>query len=317
MLASADRNGGITVWDTDNGQELFTTAGHKGSVTALSWRADSKVLASSSEDGTVKLWESGEGKQAKTWNAHAGGALSVIYGRDGRLLSCGRDGAVTAWNAEGNKTKAYEFSGAMALRCAWSDDQARVIASDFDGRVTVWNAKDGKRLGELGANPLPLADRIAAARKRLSDLDSGTDTTSAALLAAEAELKKSEAELDASKKAAETAQLDFTAKAQDVVRLKALAAGAQPPADIEAQLTGARAARETSRTANTRATNELTEVTRRLALVQEKMKLAKDSFDPEAARAAAKAELERLLAAQKKTVASRSSSTSSNRSGAN
>src|SRR4029077_2898945 len=91
FLASGDRNGGITIWDPDNGQELFTLAGHKSSVTALGWRADSKLLASSSEEGSVKLWEMQDGKQAKTWAAHTGGALWVSYAHDGRLVSCGRD----------------------------------------------------------------------------------------------------------------------------------------------------------------------------------------------------------------------------------
>jgi len=71
-------------------QELFTLAGHKSYVTALSWRGDSKLLASSSEDGTVKLWEMQEGKQFKSWNAHSPGVLYVNYAHDGRLVSCGR-----------------------------------------------------------------------------------------------------------------------------------------------------------------------------------------------------------------------------------
>src|SRR2546421_467280 len=94
FLASGDRNGGITIWDPENGQELFTLAGHKASVTALSWRGDSKLLASCSEDGAIKLWEMQEGKQAKTWEAHKGGALSVSYTHDGRLVSCGRDNQI-------------------------------------------------------------------------------------------------------------------------------------------------------------------------------------------------------------------------------
>src|SRR5258706_8559850 len=63
MLATADRNGGISIWDPDNAQELFTLAGHKSYVTALSCPGYSKLLASSSENGTVKLWEIQEGKQ--------------------------------------------------------------------------------------------------------------------------------------------------------------------------------------------------------------------------------------------------------------
>ena len=317
MLASADRNGGLTVWDADNGQELFTTAGHKAGVTALSWRGDSRVLASSSEDGTVKLWEASEGKQAKTWNAHAGGALSVAYSRDGRLVTCGRDGAVITWNAEGNKIKTHEFSGAMALRCTWSDDQTHIVASDFDGRVGIWNAKDGKRAGELDANPSSLAERIAAARKRLANLESGADSVSAELVTAELELKKIEAELEAAKTAAEAARADFAAKAREVARLKELATSAQPPAKIDSLLSDARSAREASRTVNTQATNSLADVTKRFTSAQQKVKQAKESFDPEAARTAARAELNRLLAALERERSLRAKTQSSKKTAVN
>ena len=153
MLATADRNGGISVWDPDSAQELFTLAGHKSAVTALSWRGDSKLLASSSEDGTVKLWEMQEGRQMKSWTAHGPGALCVNFAHDGQLVTCGRDLAVTLWNANGGKVRSFEFSGDLPIRAAFSCDDKRVFATDFAGRVAVWTANDGKRAGELNANP--------------------------------------------------------------------------------------------------------------------------------------------------------------------
>ena len=153
VLASADRNGGISLWDPDSAQELFTLPGHKSAVTALSWRADSKLLASASEDGTVKLWEPKEGQQVKSWAAHGAGALCVSYGPDGRLVTCGRDNAVTLWDGNGSKVKQLEFFGNLSLRAVMTHDSQRVVASDFNGRVAVWTVADGKRLGELDANP--------------------------------------------------------------------------------------------------------------------------------------------------------------------
>jgi WD40 repeat protein len=162
VLASADRNGGISLWDPDSGQELFTLAGHKAAVTALSWRPDSKLLASSGEDGTVKLWETREGKQVKSWTAHRSGALCVSYAPDGRLVSCGRDNVVVLWDANGGKKRSFEFFGDLPLRAVFTHDSARIIATDFNGRVAVWNASDGKRLGELDANPLSFASGAPA-----------------------------------------------------------------------------------------------------------------------------------------------------------
>ncbi len=162
MLASADRNGGVSIWDPDNAQELFTLGGHKSEVTSLNWRGDSKLLASSSEDGTVKLWELKEGKQTKSWAAHSGGARSVSYAHDGRLVSCGRDNAVVIWNAAGGKERALDGSLDLPLRCAFSHEGKKIFATDFAGHIGVWTASDGKRIGSLDPNPGSAASRIAA-----------------------------------------------------------------------------------------------------------------------------------------------------------
>jgi WD40 repeat protein len=302
MLASADRNGGLTVWDADNGQELFTTAGHKGAVTSLSWRSDSKLIASSSEDGTVKLWESAEGKQAKTWNAHSGGTLCVAYSREGKLLSCGRDGSVATWNAEGAKQKSFEFAGEMTLRCVWSEDNSRVIASDFAGNVAIWDAKSGKRLGELDSNPRSLADRIATVQARVSELRARGDKPSPALAEAEQALTKLESELTNARRQAEKVQADFAARAQEVVRLKDLAAKPNPLADVEAQLASARALREKARAERTDATNAVETLSRSFSVSKTKLEGLRKAHDPAADLAEAEAELQKLKRAQARAI---------------
>ena len=167
MLASADRNGGISIWDPDNAQELFTLAGHKTAVTALSWRIDSKLLASSSEDGAIKIWELKEGKQTKSWAAHAGGALCVSYAPDGRLVSCGRDNAAILWDSNGNKIRSMIGSFEIPLRATFTSDSKQIVTSDFLGRISVWNVNDGKLVADLDANPPPAPSQIAAAKQPL------------------------------------------------------------------------------------------------------------------------------------------------------
>src|SRR5262249_25099549 len=153
--------------------------------TALSWRDDSKLLASSSEDGAVKLWEMQEGKQAKTWTAYGSGALAVSYAHDGRLVTCGRDNQGTLWDANGNKVRALQFFGQTVLTAAFSHDDTRVFATDFSGRVAAWKTADGKRVGELDANPPPLAERIAATQKRIDELQGGGNKPSPEMSAAQ------------------------------------------------------------------------------------------------------------------------------------
>lgn len=301
FLATADRNGGVVLWDADNGQELFTTVGHKSAVTSLSWREDSRLVASSSEDGSVKLWETSEGKQARTWVAHVGGASSVAYSHEGRFVTCGRDGTVTTWTAEGTKAKSCEFFGEMALRCAFSHDGARVIAADFAARVAVWNTADGKRVGELDANPPPLAEQLVAAEKRLAELQAGGAPPSDEQQAAQATVAKLHAELDAAQAAADKAREDFVAKAAVVARLKESAAGAKPPADLDAQIANARAAREAARPVHTNTVVALAEKSRQLAAAKEKFGVATAARDPAAELAEARAAVERLKLAQSRS----------------
>lgn len=153
LLASADRNGSIHIWDPENGQEMFALAGHPSAVRAISWRGDSKVLASCSEDGTVKTWEMEGGKQVKSWTAHEGGALDVAFAHDGSLVSCGRNARVRTWDGDGNKRKTFEAKDELPLSVTFTHDGKRVICGMFSGRVLVWNVADGKLAGELDSNP--------------------------------------------------------------------------------------------------------------------------------------------------------------------
>ncbi|MDB6035250.1 MAG: domain, G-beta repeat [Verrucomicrobiales bacterium] len=297
MLATADRNGGIVVWDPENGQEVLNLTGHKSGITALSWRADSKFIASSSEDGTVKVWETQDGKAIKTINAHTGGALWVSYSQDGKLVSCGRDNSVTAWDGNGTKVKSFTFPGEIALRAVFNLDATRVAATDFAGHVAVWSVKDGKQLGELDPNPLPLAEQISLAEKKVTELQSKGDKPDPEAAAAEAALAKATAALDASKKAADEAKAAQTAREAEVAKLKAAAAAIPPPAGIMDKMVPAREARLKARTASTNALQLVQTRTKELA--QAKAKVEKlNAVDKTKLLAEAQAQLKKLKAAQ-------------------
>ena len=236
------------------GAQVIAAAGHKAAVTALSWRPDSKLVASASEDGTVKLWELQEGKQVKSWTAHKAGVLGVAYGRDGRLVSCGRDNEITLWNANGSKKRSFESS--LPLRVTFSEDAKRIVAADFAGKVMAWDADDGKRVGELDANPLPLADQLAAARQRLRELDSRTNTQAMAELGeAKAAVQRIEAaqlrttlyqareSLAAKKREQDQLAATLASNAQALRQAqKELAAARDATAKADAQISAARAA---------------------------------------------------------------------------
>lgn len=186
FLASGDRAGGLWVWEAKTARELYNCAGHKEGVTDAAFRGDSNILASASQDGTIKLWNMADGTLAKTINAHPGGVLGVTFTHDGRLVSCGRDGQVKVWTADGSPLKSLEKFGDIALRATFDNDGQRVVAGDFTGAIRVWNVADGKRVGELTANPPTVAQQLAGFDQRLKDLQAAAEKSAADLKAARA-----------------------------------------------------------------------------------------------------------------------------------
>jgi hypothetical protein len=167
LLATGDRNSGLYVWEAQTGREYFELRNHTAMITDLSWRLDSNLLASCSEDGSIRLWEMENGGQVKGWGAHGGGVASVEFAKDGRIVSAGRDHVARLWDGNGNKQRDFEGFPDLALRAVFSHDDSQVIAADWSGEVRVFDAKAGARLGNLAANPAPVAVRLEKARAAL------------------------------------------------------------------------------------------------------------------------------------------------------
>ncbi|MEO2036977.1 MAG: c-type cytochrome domain-containing protein [Planctomycetaceae bacterium] len=167
LLATADRAGGLHVWETFTGRNYATLLGHSAQVNAVSWRIDSNVLASASKDTSIKLWEMEGGGNIKSWNAHGGGTSAVEFCRDGRLVSCGRDKVTRLWDQNGKQLLAFEAFADLALRVTHCDETDRVIAGDWTGAILAWSAADGQRVGELTSNPPMLTARLATAEAAL------------------------------------------------------------------------------------------------------------------------------------------------------
>jgi len=235
LLASGDRNGGVIVWEAEKGKEFNVLAGHKGAVTGVAFMTG--VAASASEDATIKLWDVNQGREIKSWSGHKGGVQSVAFSPDGRLVSSGRDKIVRVWDQTGKQLMASEAFGDIALRAELAG--ARVIGGDWSGVVRVWSL-DGKRVGELSANPPTIAARIAAAEKQIAeaqaaladfqkqvataeekikaDLAAREEKLKAAQAVEEAKMKAELAQAEAALVQARTAQPEKTAAAEKTVQ---------------------------------------------------------------------------------------------------
>src|SRR5437773_5729762 len=78
--------------------------GHHGSVMAVTFSPDGKLLASSSRDKTIKLWDVATGALIRTLTEHTADVYDVAFSPNGNLLaSAGADKTIKLWDAHSGK----------------------------------------------------------------------------------------------------------------------------------------------------------------------------------------------------------------------
>jgi hypothetical protein len=256
------------LWEAATGQEMYPLNGHRGAITAVSWRADSSIVLSASEDGAIKWWSPKDGKEAKSWSAHASGVLDARITHDGHIVSCGRDNRIQVWKPDASALRGMTFSGELPNRATFTHDGKHVVAGDFSGRVQVWSVADGKPVGELEANPPLLATRVERAAKRITEAQTQVDAAAAKLATAEAAAKVAQDKLDEAKQAQKQVQADLAAKEKEIKSLTAEAGKEGASGTVKSQLSAAREAAKKLKADAERLTRSLPELTKQMESAQ-------------------------------------------------
>ena len=105
LLASADGDGMVRLWDPVTGRPIATLHATTSSVYgahAVAFSPDGKLLASAGGDGTVRAWDPATrrpvGAPIQIGSGPAGAAAVVAFSPDGKLLAIGsNDGTVSLW----------------------------------------------------------------------------------------------------------------------------------------------------------------------------------------------------------------------------
>src|SRR5262245_34309174 len=153
VLASANAQGAICLWDTATGKERGTLPGHQGAVPALAFSPDGSTLASGGADRAIHFWDASTGKHLFRCYTLAGAPLGLAFSGDGKLLASGGDyriRSVRLWDLRtGLETDQYFFAEEAVTAVALSPDGKRLASADRRGRLTLWDATTGKPLQDL------------------------------------------------------------------------------------------------------------------------------------------------------------------------
>src|SRR5262249_14358146 len=91
----------IKLWDPANGELIRGWSAGTGTVSALAFEPQGRVLASAhlGKPGEIRLWDPNTGRQHATLSGHANSVRSVTFSPDGKALaSASSDRSIRLWD---------------------------------------------------------------------------------------------------------------------------------------------------------------------------------------------------------------------------
>jgi WD40 repeat protein len=158
LLATANSNGRVKVWDPATGRELRTLCTEHGDTVCLAFAPDGTTLALN-RGSVVELWDARRGCLRHTLSGHNDQVLGVAFASDGRLLaSAGKDWQVRLWDPDNARPVTTLVGHMNAVNgIAFSPDRRTLASASQDGTVRLWLVATGQELFHLEMNHEALA----------------------------------------------------------------------------------------------------------------------------------------------------------------
>ncbi|MFJ7203936.1 helix-turn-helix domain-containing protein [Streptomyces sp. NPDC098789] len=144
LLAAAEADGTVRIWDTARRRLLNTLAGHDGSVFAVVFSPDGRLIASAGADRTVRVWQAATGEPYAKLTGHVGSVFALAFAPDGReLASASADRTVALWNVASRQRDAVlEGHQDFVNAVAFSPDGRTLATGSDDLTVRLWDATE-------------------------------------------------------------------------------------------------------------------------------------------------------------------------------
>lgn len=149
LLATADSNCEICLWQIADGKRLSICKGHLEPVYSIDFNSNGSQLVSSSADKTVKIWNVYTGDCFKTLQGHTELVSSVAFSPDRQLIaSCANsssDPVIKLWNAHTGDCLNTLYGHAKGVRSVAFSPDGKILASGSnDKSIRLWKVSTGE-----------------------------------------------------------------------------------------------------------------------------------------------------------------------------
>jgi RNA polymerase sigma factor (sigma-70 family) len=141
----------IRIWDLAINQERCRLLGHRGSIHALTFSANGKLLATGSQDRTVRLWDVDHQREINTLKGHELGIKCVDLSLTGnQLASGGLDRSIRIWDISGAQQWIIVNAHHGPVDCiAFSPDGKLLVSGGGEGQIVYWEPSTRKELARM------------------------------------------------------------------------------------------------------------------------------------------------------------------------
>ncbi|MBU1121702.1 MAG: WD40 repeat domain-containing protein [Candidatus Omnitrophota bacterium] len=155
FLVTADRSGGIKLWETKKRFSLgFTLAGHAKEAYAVAFSSDGKYLASGGADQFIKVWDIASKSLVKTIRAYTGTIDALQFSPDNSILaSANLDNLIELWEAkDGGFYHVTSLTGhqGSVYSVSFHPNNKYLVSSGKDKEIRIWpiGTKDTQKILE-------------------------------------------------------------------------------------------------------------------------------------------------------------------------
>lgn len=159
-VATASRDGTLSLWDAESGKERVRFRGHAGAVLAVAFTRGGERLMSGGTDGTVRFWRVPRqpwtedlltGEETRCFHLCREEVQAVALSADGSTAAAGTaDGVLVVWDLNSDKQRHHFTQEGQVYCLTLSADGKQLAANQAACGAVLWDAGKGEIRHRLG-----------------------------------------------------------------------------------------------------------------------------------------------------------------------